>query len=118
MTNKKGKKRAAATELWEYSLEDVFSDGPSFTSQSISADTRRTHETSHALELPSPLKKKTRKEVFFADVGDDFEYTFEDLAAPPPVPASDRPKKARAKHYLSSVRRAFFFLCKVFIQYD
>ncbi|KAJ7912792.1 hypothetical protein B0H13DRAFT_2232409 [Mycena leptocephala] len=102
MTNKKGKKRTAATEVWEYSLEDVFGDGPSFTSQSISADTRRTHETSHALELPSPLKKKTRKEVLFADVGDDFEYTFEDLAAPPPVPASDRPKKARAKRYLSS----------------
>ncbi|KAJ7824915.1 hypothetical protein B0H13DRAFT_2241284 [Mycena leptocephala] len=64
MTNKKGKKRTAATEVWEYSLEDVFGDGPSFTSQSISADTRRTHETSHALDLPSPLKKRRARRSF------------------------------------------------------
>ncbi|KAJ7817572.1 hypothetical protein B0H13DRAFT_2379555 [Mycena leptocephala] len=103
MTTKKGKKRAIPpTEVWEYTLEDVFGDGPAFTSQSISADTRRTHEISHPLELPSPLKKQRRKEVLFADVGDEFEYTFEDLAAPPPVAILDRPKKARAKRYLSS----------------
>jgi hypothetical protein len=100
---KNSKKRPLPTDIYEYSLEDIFGEGgPSFTSQSISADARRTHETSHSLDLPSPMKKK-RRAVYFADVGDDFEYTFEDLAAPPPVPASDRPKKARAKRYLSSV---------------
>jgi hypothetical protein len=100
---KKSKKRAAPTELLEYTLEDVFGEGgPSFTSQSISADTRRTHEKSYHLDLPSPMKRQ-RTTVYFADVGDEFEYTFEDLAARPPVPASEVPKKARAKRYLSSV---------------
>jgi hypothetical protein len=100
---KKSKKHTAPTELLEYSLEDVFGEGgPSFTSQSVSADTRRTHEKSYTLDVPSPMKRQ-RRTVYFADIGDNFEYTFEDLAAPPPIPASEVPKKARAKRYLSSV---------------
>jgi hypothetical protein len=98
------KKRPPPTDILEYSLEDVFGDGgPSFTSQSISADARRTHESTHALDLPSLMKKTRREQLHFADFGDDFEYSFEDLTAPPPIPPSERPKKARAKHYLSSV---------------
>ncbi|KAJ7814395.1 hypothetical protein B0H14DRAFT_3477064 [Mycena olivaceomarginata] len=89
-------------ELLEYTLEDVFGEGrPSFTSQSISADTRRTHEKSYHVDLPSPMKRQ-RTTVYFAGVEDEFEYTFEDLAARLPVPALEVPKKARAKRYLSS----------------
>ncbi|KAJ7430256.1 hypothetical protein B0H11DRAFT_2263932 [Mycena galericulata] len=102
MTTKKSKKRPQ-TDIVEYTLEDVFGGAPSFTSQAVSADTRRTHETTHSLDLPSPLKKRQRKDKhLFLDVGDDFEYVFEDLAAPPPVPVTERPVKSRAKRYLSS----------------
>jgi hypothetical protein len=103
MTGKRKKRAAPPTHILEYSLDDVFGDdGPSFTSQSLSEDTRRTHEKRHVLELPSPMKKQWR-EALFPDVGDDFEYVFEDLAAPPLVNPSDTPKKTRAKCYLSSV---------------
>ncbi|KAJ7036483.1 hypothetical protein C8F04DRAFT_1210089 [Mycena alexandri] len=100
----KGKKRQISNaDILEYSFEDVFGDGgPSFTSQAISSDARRTHEKRHQLEVPSPLKKKHKTNHFLQELGDDFEYTFEDLTAPPPVPASAKPVKARAKQYLSS----------------
>ncbi|KAJ7174319.1 hypothetical protein C8R46DRAFT_891688 [Mycena filopes] len=100
--SKRNPRKRPATDIIEYSFEDVFGEaGPSFTSQSISTDSRRTLETRHALEVPSPLKRK-KKIHFFADVGDDFEYIFEDLAAPPPILSSAKPVKTRAKRYLSS----------------
>ncbi|KAJ7156374.1 hypothetical protein C8R46DRAFT_1040910 [Mycena filopes] len=98
-----GKTKRPVTEILEYSLDDVFDEGgPSFTSQSISSDARRTLETRHQLELPSPLKKKRKSTLAFVEFGDDFEYAFEDLTAPPPMSAPPKPVKARAKRYLSS----------------
>ncbi|KAJ7015755.1 hypothetical protein C8F04DRAFT_1284868 [Mycena alexandri] len=99
------KKRSAAvfTEILQYDFDDIFGDnGPSFTSQSISNDTRRTNERRHGLDVPSPMKKKAKTNHFFAEFGNDFEYAFEDLTAPPPIAASARPVKSRAKRYLSS----------------
>jgi hypothetical protein len=43
----------------------------------------------------------------FQDVGEDFEYVFEDLTPPERVIAPDRAVKARAKRYLSLVATPF-----------
>ncbi|KAJ7494547.1 hypothetical protein B0H11DRAFT_2155926 [Mycena galericulata] len=103
------KRRIPQTEIHEWTLEEVEEAG-SFSSQAISSDQRRTHETTHRVDLPSPLKKK-RKRVELDPINEfglDIEYSFEDLA--PPVPRAVPPApaiKSRAKRYLSSVSPAF-----------
>ncbi|KAJ7720607.1 hypothetical protein B0H14DRAFT_3098532 [Mycena olivaceomarginata] len=107
-TSKVHGKRPAYTAFEEFTLSDVLGESSEFTTQSLSKDRRRTHVQTQSVELPSPLKKKKQREVgFFADVGDGFEYVFDDLAAPPaPIQqTSDRGVKPRAKRYLSSVNK-------------
>jgi hypothetical protein len=113
-SKRRGKRRGteAATETaHEYTWDDFF-DTPSYSVESISADGRRTHQTSHTFDLPSPLKRQRQKgpPTFFADIGNDFEYVFEDLQPPPPTAARNRAVKPRAKRYLSSVRVSFVFI--------
>ncbi|KAJ7631946.1 hypothetical protein DFH06DRAFT_1337469 [Mycena polygramma] len=105
-------KRRADTQFEEFSLADLLEDSTAtYTAQSISNDGRRTHQTTHSFELPSPMKKarQTRDPPnLFSEAGDDFEYVFEDLAAPPSVLPSSLPgSKPRAKRYLSSDRPLF-----------
>ncbi|KAJ7876464.1 hypothetical protein B0H14DRAFT_2568179 [Mycena olivaceomarginata] len=101
-------KRRAETEYDSFTLADVLDESSTFTSQSLSADRRRTHTTTHQVDLPSPVKKKARlnpgRPNLFADIGDGFEYVFDDLAAPPsPIRQnSGTGVKPRAKRYLSS----------------
>jgi hypothetical protein len=91
-------------------MDDV-SEGATFTSQQISGDKRRTHEKIVPVDLPSPLKKQRRAAPPpFSDVGDGFEYVFEDLAPAEAVAPPNRAMKTRAKRYLSSVGFPFFFL--------
>ncbi|KAF8210706.1 hypothetical protein K438DRAFT_1752494 [Mycena galopus ATCC 62051] len=104
-SSSRGKKRAApTTEVLDWTLDDVL-EGVSFTSQHVSEDKRRTYEKVHIVDLPSPLKKKQRNvaPAPFSDVGDGFEYVFEDLTPPECVAPPNRAVKARAKRYLSSV---------------
>ncbi|KAJ6474080.1 hypothetical protein DFH09DRAFT_1343354 [Mycena vulgaris] len=82
-------------------LEEVL-DAPSYSTQSISTDKRRTKERTYAVDLRSPLKKTRRVEVPFSDVGDAFEYVFEALEPPPRVVPQNRAVRTRAKQYLSS----------------
>ncbi|KAJ7875574.1 hypothetical protein B0H14DRAFT_2568720 [Mycena olivaceomarginata] len=110
-SSKAHQKRRAETEYDSFTLADVLGEASAFTSQSLSDDRRRTHTQTHPVDLPSPLKKRRTDNIkaqlathFFADVGDGFEYVFDDLAAPPsPIQKSaSRGVKPRAKHYLSS----------------
>ncbi|KAJ7700970.1 hypothetical protein B0H14DRAFT_2648615 [Mycena olivaceomarginata] len=107
-SSKTRQKRRAETEYDSFTLADVLGETSAFTTQSLSADRRRTHTTTHEVELPSPVKKKARivasRPNLFADVGDGFEYVFDDLAAPPsPIrQSSGAGVKPRAKRYLSS----------------
>jgi hypothetical protein len=109
-SSKTRQKRRAETEYDSFTLADVLGETSAFTTQSLSADRRRTHTTTHEVELPSPVKKKARivasRPNLFADVGDGFKYVFDDLAAPPsPIrQSSGAGVKPRAKRYLSSVR--------------
>ncbi|KAJ7671039.1 hypothetical protein B0H17DRAFT_1209190 [Mycena rosella] len=68
----------------EYTLEEVLGDKPTYTSQSVSEDKRRTHVNVYGFERPSPLKKRRGARNPFADVGDAFEAVFDDLQAPLP----------------------------------
>ncbi|KAJ7869746.1 hypothetical protein B0H14DRAFT_2571682 [Mycena olivaceomarginata] len=101
-------KRRAETEYNSFTLADVLGESSAFTSQSLSADRRRTHTTTHQVDLHSPVKKKAHlnpgRPNLFADIGDGFEYVFDDLAAPPsPIRQnSGTGVKPRAKQYLSS----------------
>ncbi|KAJ7086807.1 hypothetical protein B0H15DRAFT_923109 [Mycena belliarum] len=96
--------RHPATEIFEWTLEEVV-DAPSFSAQSVSSDKRRTNEKTYPVDLPSPLKKIKVAPIPFKDVGEGFEYVFEDLDAPPVRSApSNRAVKPRAKRYLSSDR--------------
>ncbi|KAJ7754133.1 hypothetical protein B0H14DRAFT_2405084 [Mycena olivaceomarginata] len=107
-SSKTRQKRRAETEYDSFTLADVLGETSAFTTQSLSADRRRTHTTTREVELPSPVKKKARivasRPNLFADVGDGFEYVFDDLAAPPsPIRQnSGAGVKPRAKRYLSS----------------
>ncbi|KAJ7810017.1 hypothetical protein B0H14DRAFT_3090851 [Mycena olivaceomarginata] len=71
----------------------------------------------HQVDLPSPVKKKARlnpgRPNLFADIGDGFEYVFDDLAAPPsPIRQnSGTGVKPWAKRYLSSVHMLLLALC-------
>lgn len=100
------KKRAAlpATQVFDWTLDDV-SDGASFTSQHVSEDKRRTYEKVVPVDLPSPLKKKQKWAAPppFSDIGDGFEYVFEDLEPADRAVPPNRAVKKHAKRYLSSV---------------
>jgi hypothetical protein len=103
------KRNAPATQLLDWMMDDV-SEGATFTSQHISEDKRRTHEKIVPVDLPSPLKKQRRQvPPPFSDVGDGFEYVFDDLAPAEPVVPPNRAMKTRAKRYLSSVGLPFSF---------
>ncbi|KAJ7820776.1 hypothetical protein B0H14DRAFT_2599756 [Mycena olivaceomarginata] len=105
--SKKGRRRILSSKstAWPDLLGETTA---TFTSQSVSSDHRRTHETVHAFDLPSPLKKARRfrgelnpvNPLAFWDIGDDFEAVFKDPTAPSATPAPV--KKPRAKRYLSS----------------
>ncbi|KAJ7735423.1 hypothetical protein DFH07DRAFT_870763 [Mycena maculata] len=101
-TSRASKCRPPVTEIHEWTLEEVL-DAPTFTTVSLSRDTRCTHETTHSVQLPSPLKKKQRREEpTFSDLPPDFEYTFEDLSHPRPLAPINKAVKSRAKRYLNS----------------
>ncbi|KAJ7803369.1 hypothetical protein B0H14DRAFT_3091988 [Mycena olivaceomarginata] len=104
----KRRRGANETQFEEVSLTDLLEETATFTSQSVSQDGRRTYEKTYAFDLPSPLKKARRQREqpsLFAEVGDGFEYVFEDLSVPTPtVRASAPARKPRAKRYLSSDR--------------
>ncbi|KAJ7434219.1 hypothetical protein B0H11DRAFT_2258641 [Mycena galericulata] len=98
------RQRPRETELFEWTLEEVL-DEPSFSTQRVSSDQRRTYEEKHPVSLPSPLKKKKRPipdPSPFTDLGDDFESAFEPLEPPEAAAPAVRAVKARAKRYLSS----------------
>ncbi|KAJ7814307.1 hypothetical protein B0H13DRAFT_2242773 [Mycena leptocephala] len=114
MSHKSQKRRHFDTHFDEFTLADVLEDGPTFTAQSVSLDGRRTHETTHVFDLPSPLKRarqKAPRPSLFADVGDRFEYVFEDLdLLPPSLDRTYHGIKPRAKRYLSSDRPLQFWV--------
>jgi hypothetical protein len=100
------KRRATETQFEEYSLTDLLGETATFTTQSISDNCRRTHQRTHAFDLPSLLKKiqmQWDQPSFFADVRDGFEYVFEELTPAPSAKTSPAGKKPRTKRYLSSV---------------
>ncbi|KAF8214216.1 hypothetical protein K438DRAFT_1956307 [Mycena galopus ATCC 62051] len=100
-------KRRADTQFEEFSMADLLGETATFTAQYIMDDGRRTRETTHSPDLPSPLKKarQQRTPSLFADVGDGFEYVFNDIPGPSSAPKnSPRAPKACAKRYLSSDR--------------
>ncbi|KAJ6511876.1 hypothetical protein C8R47DRAFT_1173309 [Mycena vitilis] len=84
------------TQFDEVSLADILGETTAtFTAQSLSNDHRRTRQTTHSFELPSPLKKRPRQT--------DLSTSSEDLTGPPPThQTSTPPLKSRAKRYLSS----------------
>ncbi|KAJ7429283.1 hypothetical protein B0H11DRAFT_2266310 [Mycena galericulata] len=94
------------TEILEWTLDEVL-DAPSFSTQHISGDGRRTHTETHPVTLPSPLKKRVRAAPApgpFSELGDDFETTFafEPLEPLEGAAGARRAVKARARRYLSS----------------
>jgi hypothetical protein len=112
MSSRQTHKRRADPQFEEYRLTDLLGETASFTAQSISDDGRRTYQTTHSFDLPSPLKKARRQKPppsLFAEVGDGFEYVFDDLAVPTSSVKTAPGVKGRAKRYLSSVRDYFFF---------